>query len=122
MSAYARSLEARKIKIIIIMEIYGEIIKFLKENGKCLIIEEGKLIGVVLTMEEYEKIKSETPNQKPETNLPPQPKPIAINPIGAAMVEEMNFPSASANHDEINLADDVGDVTLENLGLDKLPY
>jgi len=33
----------------------------------------------------------------------------------------MNFPSASANIDEINLAD-AESVTLEDLGLDELPY
>ena len=126
---------------------YETIKKFLDEGGKCLLIENGKPIGVVLTMEEYEKLKSlafaEASADNQISNLPPAgdlPKgdksqteekllvpeinsePVnSVNPIGAAMVEEMNFPSASANIDEINLAD-AGDVTLEDLGLDELPY
>ena len=133
---------------------YETIKKFLDEGGKCLLIENGKPIGVVLTMEEYEKLKSpafaEASADNQISNLPPAgdlPKgdksqteekllvpeinsePVnSVNPIGAAMVEEMNFPSASANIDpdgtvgvdEINLAD-AGDVTLEDLGLDELP-
>ena len=126
---------------------YETIKQFLNEGGKCLLIENGKPIGVVLTMEEYEKLKSpafaEASADNQISNLPPAgdlPKgdksqteekllvpeinsePVnSVNPIGAAMVEEMNFPSASANIDEINLAD-AGDVTLEDLGLDELPY
>lgn len=36
------------------METYQIIKKFLADGGKCLLIEDGKPIGVVLTMEEYE--------------------------------------------------------------------
>ena len=99
-------------------------------------IENGQPIGVVLTMEEYEKlqnkcqmsnikyqkeeIKSEAePLLIPEINSEPDAR--SVNPIGAAMVEEMNFPKASAAIEDINLAD-AGDVTLEDLGLDELPY
>jgi len=49
------------------------------------------------------------------------PESTENNPIGAAMVEEINFREASADLAEINLAD-AGDVTLEDLGLDELPY
>lgn len=76
------------------MEIYGEIIKFLKESGKCLIIEDGKLIGVVLNVEEYEKLK--------ET-------PAAENPTGEASAEIADIEA-------------VDDVTLKDLGIDELPY
>ena len=81
-------------------------------------IENGKPVGVVLTMEEYELLrsKSQNPNHKSQTN-----EIKSENPIGAAMVEEINFPTASANIDEINLAD-ADDVTLEDLGIDELPY
>ena len=129
------------------MDTFEQIKQFLSEGGKCLLIENGKPVGVVLTMEEYELLrsKSQTPNEKlliPEINS----KAVnSINPVGTAMVEEMNpvrnsppqwpsgrtsagaisngvdFPSASASIDEINLAD-AGDVTLEDLGLDELPY
>lgn len=126
MSGFARSREARKIEIII-MEIYGEITKFLKESGKCLLIEDGKLVGVVLTIEEYDRLKPETRNPKSETKIEELPTPKKIenksiaNPIGEAIAKEMDFPEVSANIDEINLAD-AGDVTLEDLGLDELPY
>jgi len=82
------------------------------------LIENSKPLGVVLTMEEYELLQSkpQIPNHKLQTN---EIKPE--NPIGAAMVEEMNFPKASANLDDINLAD-ADDVTLEDLGIDELPY
>ena len=138
---------------------YQTIKKFLEEGGKCLLIENGKPIGVVLTMEEYEllrsksssfakasedkqirnprpqspsdslggRAKSETNSEAEKSLIPETDEKISIseidtakpntNPIGAAMVEEMDFPSASANIDEINLAD-AGDVTLEDLGLD----
>ncbi len=102
-------------------------------------IENGKPIGVVLTMEEYELLKSKFQisnfkSQKEEEIEKEEIKPEAsakaeinseplhsVNPIGVAMVEEMNFREASANIDEINFAD-AGDVTLEDLGLDELPY
>ncbi len=113
-------------------------------------IEDGKPIGVVLTMEEYELLRNKDKEKIEkeimlETELPTndeKPKPIvnSINPVGAAIVDEMNFPEASAptlqqsmleggaptesvgaTIDEINLAD-AGDVTLEDLGLDELPY
>ncbi len=123
------------------MDTFETIKKFLDEGGKCLLIENGKPIGVVLTMEEYEflKSKSQISNFKSqteekslfsETNLPPQTPPYqggdkgevaAPNPIGEAIAKEMDFPEASANIDEINFAD-AGDVTLEDLGLDELPY
>ena len=108
------------------MEIYREITKFLKENGKCLIIEDGKLAGVVLTMEEYEKLKDkpEVPNQKPEIiepkmNIEKNLESNTINPVGDAMVNEIEFPEDSADLDEINLSEDI---TLKDLGLDELPY
>jgi len=130
------------------MDTFETIKQFLSEGGKCLLIENGKPIGVVLTMEEYEKLKSQISNLLPakisERNLggqefPKEEKTVkeeikseaeqlliprinsepvnSVNPIGVAMVEEMNFGTASANIDEINLAD-AGDVTLEDLGLD----
>ena len=54
----------------------------------------------------------------PEINSEPV---NSVNPIGETMIKEMDFPSASANIDEINLAD-ADDVTLEDLGIDELPY
>ena len=90
-------------------------------------IENGKPIGVVLTMEEYELLRT-SPYQGGEKEgvggdkgEVDQSKPTVSNPIGEAMVEEINFPTASANIDEINLAD-TDDITLEDLGLDELPY
>ena len=124
---------------------YETIKKFLDEGGKCLLIEDGKPIGVVLTMEEYELLRSKSPVYaeasagRQISNLPPagdlskgdksqteekllvpeiNNEPVnSINPIGVAMVEEMNFREASAELADINFAD-AGDVTLEDLGLD----
>ena len=95
------------------METYQIIKKLLTDGGKCLLIEDGKPIGVVLTIEEYEKLqnKSETGNPKPEV--------VEQNPIGEAMIKEMNFPEASAELADIALTDDI---TLEDIGLDELPY
>ena len=113
-------------------------------------IENGKPIGVVLTMEEYEllrsksqkeekikkeEIKSEAeklliPEIDTETNLPSQipsyqggdTGEVVTHPVGAAIVKEFDFSGASAELADINLADDISDVTLEDLGLDELPY
>ena len=87
-------------------------------------IEDGKSVGVVLTVEEYEKLSSplliseiNSGNKTKETELEVKNKPT-VNPIGVAMAQEMDFPEASANIDDINLTDEV---TLEDLGLDELP-
>ena len=89
---------------------YQTIKKFLVEGGKCLLIENGKLIGVILTMEEYDKLKSEVGSQKSESDLPPQTPPYQG---GDKKEVEPLFMS------DINSA---GDITLEDLGLDELPY
>lgn len=79
------------------MNTFETIKKFLAEGGKCLLIENGEPIGVVLTVEEYEKLK-ETPGAK--------------NPASAKV-------EASAELADIEAVDDV---TLEDLGVDELPY
>ena len=116
---------------------YETIKKILSEGGKCLLIENGKPIGMVLTVEEYELLKSkfQITNNPPDfattkslragksqkdEKMEKEKLPVE-NAIGKAIAEEMNFPSASANIDEINLAD-AESVTLEDLGLDELPY
>ncbi len=131
---------------------YKIIKKFLAEGGRCILIENNKPIGVVLTVEEYELLRSkcEIPacaeasagrqNPKSETeiekekplfsgaNLPPQTPPyqgggkgevVAANPIGEAMAREIDYPGASAEIADIEATDDV---TLEDLGIDELPY
>ncbi|MBI2446771.1 MAG: hypothetical protein HYV51_03095 [Parcubacteria group bacterium] len=127
---------------------YETIKKFLSEGGKCLLIENGKPIGVVLTMEEYELLrgKPQVSNSKSQIN-PEAEKLIMLEtefPTLSSQVEEIHpvrnsppqwpsgrasagaisngvdFPSASADPFDINLAD-TGDVTLEDLGLDELP-
>ena len=95
-------------------------------------IENDKPVGVVLSVDEYEKLLIPRTNSEKslfsETNLPPQTPPYqggdkgevaAPNPIGEAMAKEMNFPEASAEISDIAAADDV---TLEDLGVDELPY
>ena len=61
------------------METYQIIKKLLADGGKCLLIEDGKPIGVILTMEEYEKLqnKSETGNPKSEVRDPRSATPTA---------------------------------------------
>ncbi len=52
------------------MDTFETIKNFLKNGGKCLVIENGKPIGVVLTIEEYEKLNAakETPRTEKETS------------------------------------------------------
>jgi hypothetical protein len=83
---------------------YNAIKKMLEEGGKCLLIEDGKPIGVVLTIDEYEKLL--VPRINSETN-----------PVGKAMTQEMDYTGASADLSDIEAVDDV---TLEDLGLDEI--
>lgn len=101
---------------------YETIKKFLDEGGKCLLIENGKPIGVILTMGEYELLQKQTKEAESEKKTEPITKEsINDNPIGKAIANEVEFSGVSANIDEINLAD-AESVTLEDLGLDELPY
>lgn len=110
---------------------YQEIKKMLEEGGKCLLIENGKSLGVILTVKAYEELKKKSEKIELEINAEKDQKVNASNPIGEALMKEMDFPDlpdealakagASANIDEINLAD-AESVTLEDLGLDELPY
>lgn len=103
------------------MDIFETIKKFLAEGGKCLIIEDGKPVGVVLTMEEYEKLQhlpiqhlplkefktpEEIKSEKIASNIS-APKPFIFEPVE-------NFNTELA---DIGLNDEV---TLEDLGLDEL--
>lgn len=97
---------------------YETIKKFLDEGGRCLLIENGKPIGVVLTMEEYDRLKSEIRNPKSETIIKPEIKSDASS-VGNAIVGEMNFPETSAELADIASTDDI---ILEDLGIDELPY
>lgn len=101
---------------------YETIKKFLAEGGKCLLVEDGKPVGVVLTMAEYELLQKQTKEVESEKKTEPITKEsINDNPIGKAIANEVEFSGVSANIDEINLAD-AESVTLEDLGLDELPY
>jgi len=86
------------------------------------LIEDGKPVGVVLTIEEYELLRSkcEIQNPKSETEIPP-----VTRPIGEAMTKEMDFPDLSAEASakaeasaEISDIEAVDDVTLGDLGVD----
>ena len=102
---------------------YNAIKQMLVDGGKCLLIENGEPIGVVLTTDEYEKLLA------PKTNLPPQTPPykggdkgevIPANPtnlIGEAMSQEMDYTGISADLADIQAVDDV---TLEDLGIDEM--
>ncbi len=85
-------------------------------------IEDGKPVGVVLTIEEYELLQSKPSSfakasEDKQTN--PEREVVASNPIGEAMAREIDYPGASAEIADIESADDV---TLEDLGVDELPY
>ncbi|MDP2946187.1 MAG: hypothetical protein Q8N61_01895, partial [bacterium] len=69
---------------------YEIIKKFLNDGGKCLLIEDSKPIGVVLSVEEYEKLKNGKTAELPF--LEPKETPTAKNSIG----EERSRPWASA--------------------------
>ena len=90
---------------------YEIIKKFLNSGGKCLLIEDGKPVGVVLTIEEYELLRSKSEIRNPKSKA----EPIASNPIGEAIAKEMDFPEASAEISDIEAVDDV---TLGDLGVD----
>ena len=107
------------------METYKIIKKFLAEGGRCILIEDDKPIGVVLTIEEYELLRSKSEIRNPKSKA----EPIASNPIGEAIAKEMDFPDLSAEASakaeasaEISDIEAVDDVTLEDLGVDELPY
>lgn len=87
------------------METYDQIKKFLDEGGKCLLIENSKPIGVALTMEEYNKLHY-LPEEEKNSKALKETKPATEN--FSTELTDMNF-----NDD---------DVTLEDLGLDELPY
>ncbi|MEK7134829.1 MAG: hypothetical protein AAB735_00250, partial [Patescibacteria group bacterium] len=48
---------------------YKTIKKFLAEGGKCLLIENGEPVGVVLTIEEYEKLQKRPETKNPRLNV-----------------------------------------------------
>ncbi len=74
----------------------------LEEGGKCLLIENGEPIGVVLTIAEYEKLSISEIDNKPAE------KTIA---------QEMDYAGVSADLADIQAVDDV---TLEDLGIDEI--
>ena len=86
---------------------YETIKKFLAEGGRCLFIEDGKPVGVVLTIEEYNKLQH---LPEPENPAPAQALfgPEQAENLGAGLTD------ADLNNN--------GDATLEDLGLDELPY
>jgi len=97
------------------MEIYKTIKKFLAEGGKCLLIEDNKPIGVVLTVEEYEKLQNKGHEELIPVGGEVEKEKPATNPIGEAMAKEMDFSGTSAEIADIEAVDDV---TLEDLGVD----
>jgi len=92
------------------MDTFETIKKFLNDGGKCLLIEDGEPIGIVLTTDEYEKLLVPKINSEP---VPANP----INPIGETLAQEMDYSGASADLADIEAADDV---TLEDLGIDEM--
>ncbi len=88
------------------MNTFETIKKFLAEGGKCLLIENGEPMGVILTIEEYELLRSKSQIPNPES-LPQASPPKADQPWVGAEIADI----ASAD-----------DITLEDPGLAELPY
>ena len=76
------------------------------EGGKCLLIEDGNPVGVVLTIEEYEKLHN------------------VVGQANSGIKEEVSIvkPVETVASAEIADIEAVDDVTLEDLGVDELPY
>ena len=87
---------------------YEIIKKFLNDGGKCLLIEDSKPIGVVLTVEEYEKLQNKSETQNPNSEI--KEEVSVVKPAETI---------ASADLADIEAVDDI---TLEDLGVDELPY
>jgi hypothetical protein len=103
---------------------YEIIKKFLNDGGKCLLIENDKPVGVILTIEEYELLKGKSPisNLKSQTN--PETEKTLFSETEDKPVEatatEMDFPEEElAAINEIEAAEDV---TLEDLNINEPPY
>ncbi len=96
---------------------YKTIKKFLAEGGKCLLIENGEPVGVVLTIEEYNKFHQRPEAQNPRLN-------DAVGQANSEIKEEVSAvkPVETVASAEIADIEAVDDVTLEDLGIDELPY
>ena len=99
------------------MDTFETIKKFLNDGGKCLLIENGKPVSVVLTTDEYEKLlvprTNTKANSEPAEIIPANP----TNLIGETMAQEMDYAGVSADLADIQAVDDV---TLDDLGLDEM--
>jgi len=113
---------------------YEIIKKFLNDGGKCLLIENDKPVGVILTIEEYELLKGKSQISYPTDdhpkgeNLKSQTNPETEKTLFSetedkpveATATEMDFPEeALAAINEIEVADDV---TLEDLNINEPSY
>ena len=89
------------------METFETIKKFLADGGKCLLIENGKPVGVVLTTEEYEGLYKG-----------------AVGPANSEIKEKVSSVKPAETIASVDLADieAADNVTLEDLGVDELPY
>ncbi len=87
---------------------YETIKKFLAEGGRCLLIESGEPVGVILTIEEYEKLQKRLETKNPNSEI--KEEVYAAKPVETV---------ASAEIADIEAADDI---TLEDLSIDELPY
>lgn len=72
---------------------YETIKKFLDEGGKCLLIENGKPLGVVLTFEDFNNIKKHpapTVILADNPELPPVKIPVSDSVVLKTLQEELN--------------------------------
>ncbi|MDO8443710.1 MAG: hypothetical protein Q7S78_01850 [Candidatus Azambacteria bacterium] len=99
------------------MDTFKTIKKFLNDGGKCLLIENGEPIGVVLTIDEFEKLSEFPPDKGGNKGGLETEKILPANPIGETMAQEMDYAGVSADLADIQAVDDV---TLEDLGIDEM--
>ena len=95
---------------------YKIIKKFLNDGGKCLLIEDSKPVGVVLTVEEYELLRSKTSSSTSASAEATADKEKSL------FSEVNDKPAETVASAEIADIEAVDDITLEDLGIDELPY
>ena len=103
------------------METYETIKNILAEGGKCLLIENDKPLGVVLTIDDYNNLKKVPATAAPLANKTDVPKTLEqeINPIlNEEILSEFNFDEA-ARAANASFSDEL---TLEDLGLEEELY
>ncbi len=100
---------------------YQTIKNILAEGGKCLLIEDGKPLGVILTIEDYNNLKKVPVPNAPLADKTDVSKTLKqeINPIlNEEILSEFNF-DETVGSAKTGFPDEL---TLEDLGLEEELY